>query len=385
MRKLLLALLLVPGLSFAQSGITLPAGSNTLKSLHFKGAPGLGIYSPSAGSMFFGNESGGVLCTATTCYFSDPTGTTLAGTVVSALETNAPSAANSIWGVSNGLAFEGATANEYESTIKPADPTADRTVTLADASGTVMLSTLATNAPDVANSVTGGTNMLIFEGATGNTVQTFLTVTDPSSADKTITLPNATGTVALVGSVNINRSDLIEDALQPYGIPVFSLVQTTGIPLAVTETAGNFNLSVAANVYTAVGEVTDNETETSVVQFQFVLPPEYVTGGDVSIRIPCAIVVIGGAPTNNGSTIDVAVYEQGSGAVGSDLSTTTAAATFAAISTWYNKDFVITPTALVAGDILNVVITGVAIDNEAGAGSMQLKLDPPRVLLDIKG
>ena len=41
-------------------------------------------------------------------------------------------------------------------------------------------------------------HMIRFEGSTDNAFETFLTVTDPT-ADQTITFPNATGTVALVG------------------------------------------------------------------------------------------------------------------------------------------------------------------------------------------
>ena len=41
-------------------------------------------------------------------------------------------------------------------------------------------------------------HMIRFEGSTDNAFETFLTVVDPT-ADRTITFPNATGTVALVG------------------------------------------------------------------------------------------------------------------------------------------------------------------------------------------
>lgn len=92
--------------------------------------------------------------------------------------------------------FEGATANAFETTLTVTDPTADRTVTLPDAGGTVMLSALATNAADAANSVTGGSNGLIFEGATANSYETTVAPTD-ATADRTLTLPDATGTVAL--------------------------------------------------------------------------------------------------------------------------------------------------------------------------------------------
>jgi hypothetical protein len=53
---------------------------------------------------------------------------------------------------------------------------------------------------------------LVFEGATANANETTLTVTDPT-ADRTITLPDATGTVALQNaSIDMNGTELILDA-----------------------------------------------------------------------------------------------------------------------------------------------------------------------------
>jgi hypothetical protein len=117
------------------------------------------------------------------------------GTVMlSSLSTNAPDAANSVTGASAALVFEGATADAFELSLTAADPTTpDKTVTLPDATGTVMLSTLSTNAPDVANSVTGASAGLVFEG-TADAFETTLTVTDPT-VDRTITFPNASITV----------------------------------------------------------------------------------------------------------------------------------------------------------------------------------------------
>lgn len=182
----------------------------------------------------------------------------------------------------------------------------------------------------------------------------------------------------------VPRAQLVEDALQTYGIPVNRIVSNAGAALTAAETAGTFDITIGTNTILANGEVTDNETEVSVAYTQFVLPPEYVAGGDVTIRLPVALVVTA-TPTNNGSTIDLEVYEQSdAGAVGADLCAT-AAQTFAALSTWYNKDFTITPTGLVAGDVLNIKITSSVVDSEAGAGTIVLNLAPPKVLLDIKG
>jgi hypothetical protein len=137
----------------------------------------------------------------------------------------------------SGVVFEGATADDYETTLTVTDPTADRTITLPNATGTVALTAdklsafAATSSAELAGVIsdetgsgalvfanspvlnhaeitnTGGTprihgvylpdgHFITFEGTTTDEFETILTVADPS-ADRTITLPNATGTVAL--------------------------------------------------------------------------------------------------------------------------------------------------------------------------------------------
>ena len=51
------------------------------------------------------------------------------------------------------------------------------------------------------------TTSIIFEGATSNAFETTLTVTDPT-ADRTITLPNTSGTVALTSDVVLESAVL---------------------------------------------------------------------------------------------------------------------------------------------------------------------------------
>lgn len=94
------------------------------------------------------------------------------------------------------LSVEGDTNDNYETALAFTDPTADRTVRFANASGTVFLSSLATNAPDVANSLWGASNGLVFEGSTADAYELTLAPADVT-ADRTATLPNASGTVHL--------------------------------------------------------------------------------------------------------------------------------------------------------------------------------------------
>ncbi|MHC1726503.1 MAG: hypothetical protein AB9866_10915 [Syntrophobacteraceae bacterium] len=108
------------------------------------------------------------------------------------LDTSALTALGTLTGATP-LILEGATANDFETSITVTDPTADNTITLPDASGTAMLSSLATNGVDAANAVTGASNGLVFEGTTANAYETTITATDPT-ADRTWTLPDKSGT-----------------------------------------------------------------------------------------------------------------------------------------------------------------------------------------------
>lgn len=93
---------------------------------------------------------------------------------------------------SGGLKFEGATADDYEVTLNSGDPAADVTITIpaSTAAAGVMLTSLTTNAVDVANSVTGTSNGFIAEGTTADGFESTVTYTDPTR-DNTFTWPAA--------------------------------------------------------------------------------------------------------------------------------------------------------------------------------------------------
>jgi hypothetical protein len=85
--------------------------------------------------------------------------------------------------------------------------------------------------------------VVVFEGATADAYETTLTVVDPT-ADRTITLPNTTGTVALTSDLTIYA---------PLASPTL-----TGVPAAPTASANTNTTQVAttAFVVTEVGAVT---------------------------------------------------------------------------------------------------------------------------------
>jgi hypothetical protein len=86
------------------------------------------------------------------------------------------------------IVFEGATANDYETTLAVTDPTADRTITLPNATGTVALTSDITTAVDAITTsvIEEGTNEYFTveraQDAVGNAVGTGLTYNDSTGA-----------------------------------------------------------------------------------------------------------------------------------------------------------------------------------------------------------
>src|SRR5210317_2597736 len=99
--------------------------------------------------------------------------------------------------ISNTIIFEGSTVNDYETTLEVTDPTADRTITFQNASGTVaFLSDVSGGGQPGAFTTLTLDNNIVFEGATADEYELTLSVADPT-ADRTVTIPDATGTIVL--------------------------------------------------------------------------------------------------------------------------------------------------------------------------------------------
>jgi hypothetical protein len=98
--------------------------------------------------------------------------------------------------------YDSATDNRYGDLTRRVLDAANRTWYLPDYDGDLMVSTLAGNEPQAANSIWAESNALVFEGLTANDWELFLVPPDVA-ADATITMPSATGTLALTTDIPV--------------------------------------------------------------------------------------------------------------------------------------------------------------------------------------
>jgi hypothetical protein len=199
------------------------------------------------------------------------------------------------------VVFEGATVDAYETTLEVTDPTADRTITLPNSTGTVALTSDITVTASSSNtfsnkSISLGSNTvtatlaelntaisdanvasiagsetltnktltspiisgltisdgsIIIEGVTADDYETTVTFTDPT-ADRSITFPDATGTVALTSTVLPLSGGTMTGALTLSGAPTVDLHAATKAYVDAATAGLNVHASVQAATTTNI-------------------------------------------------------------------------------------------------------------------------------------
>ena len=188
--------------------------------------------------------------------------------------TGVVTATGAVFAGASPLVFEGATSNAFETTFAITDPTADRTVTFQDASGTVAYLTDITGGGASEFSTVVVNTSVIFEGSTDDGNETTLVTTDPTT-DRTITLPNATGTIVLkdttdtltnksIDSDNNTITNLVNADIKSSAAIAFSkMADLTASRALVSD--GNGDVSVSAVTSTEIGYL---DGVTSAIQTQ---------------------------------------------------------------------------------------------------------------------
>jgi len=189
------------------------------------------------------------------------------------------------------ITFEGATANAFETSLAVTDPTADRTITFPDASGTIVTTTATqtltnktltsptinagtfsgtfTGTMDATSLVLAGASPIVFEGATDDAHETTLAVVD-ATADRVVSLPNATDTLvgkATTDTFTNKTIDLGSNTLTGSISEFNSALQSDSfVTIAGTETLTNKTLtSPTINGGTFSGSFTGTQDLTGLV------------------------------------------------------------------------------------------------------------------------
>ncbi len=251
--------------------ITLKAGGTTALDFVLNGATDITLDAP--GDIKVDADGGDVLLLDGGSQFASLTnnsnnliiksGTTTAATFDGANVTFAGTLQSDTITTTGSVVFEGATANSFETTLAVVDPTADRTITFQNGSGTVAFLTDVTGGGAAAFSNVELTGGVIFEGSSADSFETTLNVVDPT-ADRTINLPNDSGTVALqLKSFDLNGSELILDEDADTSIHA-STDDQIDIKIAnaddFTFTANTFNVLSGSSILVA-GDIDMNGSE----------------------------------------------------------------------------------------------------------------------------
>ncbi|QQS15441.1 MAG: hypothetical protein IPK84_03665 [Candidatus Moraniibacteriota bacterium] len=180
-----------------------------------------------------------------------------------------------------------------------------------------------------ANNAIFGTNGLIFEGATANTFETYVTLTDPT-ADRTLTLPNVTGTIATLNGGQIFTSATWNGTAigATYGGTGINTIGSTGVPYinggawsvdsaALAVAHGGTGLTTFGGTNTLLYTTTANTLASISAAANSILVTNGSNVPSLSTDIPTA-VTIGSAYIYRVGGTDVSLADGGTGSSLSD-------------------------------------------------------------------
>lgn len=198
----------------------------------------------------------------------------------------------------------------------------------------------------------------------------------------------AGGLITMLPFASIASGGVASESLQqldarPFPIPLFN-ARATGTGAILGNTAGTpagaMGLTPGTHGSAApvlVGEAANNNSKTNRARFLIPLPETYEDGETVTLRFSAKV----GGALAVAQTIDVTAHKlDGDATVGSDLCTT-AAQTLT--TSFADYDFTITPTGLVAGDVLDVEVTLVANDT-GGSANQAASIGLATLLCDVR-
>jgi hypothetical protein len=210
------------------------------------------------------------------------------------------------------ITFEGATANDFETTLTVVDPTADRTITLPDATGTVQLRVTDVSDTEIGylNGVTSAIQTQLDAKASSGDLTTHTSATEAHGATgavvgttNTQTLTNKTLTSPVINTpTGITKSDVglaNVDNTTDANKPVSTATQTA-LDLKANLSGPTFTGTISAASLTLSGDLTVNGTTTNINSTSLVVEDKNIVLGDAAT--PTDTTADGGGITLKGLT-----------------------------------------------------------------------------------
>lgn len=207
-------------------------------------------------------------------------------------------------------------------------------------------------------------------------------------ADATsLTLPaNCITDTNVSAGADLQRSKFLEEALVSYPIDMSNFRVWDAMQTLLSATAATDDLAFVGGTFGTdqpmikTGDLGAAGATTRRCRFLVALPAEYVSGGDVQIRVAAKM---DGTQADTSCTLDVEAYEvDKNDGVGADLVST--AAQDMNDTTIANYDFTVTATALARGDWLDVRLS-IAVNDGASYAAIQALVCSVELRCDIKG
>ena len=140
------------------------------------------------------------------------------------------------------------------------------TINAATITGAVVSTAVVTGTLDLTGTVLAGGSPLVFEANTANAYELTIAVADIASSDKTITLPDATGTVSLVSlAETLTNKTLTAPIINngtATGITLTNVVNTSTVASTVAEDDNSTKISSTA--YADRADTTVSATQSSL-------------------------------------------------------------------------------------------------------------------------
>lgn len=200
------------------------------------------------------------------------------------------------------------------------------------------------------------------------------------------------GDMRITGDLQVNgtlptysRTWLQQDPNALFAVPWASLRVWDAAATNLPATSASDDLGLYGGTFaSATPKISTGDVKaagcTRYARFQFQIPAEYDAGASVTLRAHAGMTT---TVADTSALLDVECYKSDREAgLGSDLCATAAQSINSLTDA--DKDFVITPTGLSAGDVLDIRLTIVVVDAATGAAVIA-DIGALEMLVDIKG